>query len=59
MESHARLVQTWENQASSDHTVLNWFHEFQQSNFSMEDAVHLDRSLIAVTEENLNTVPIV
>jgi hypothetical protein len=58
-ESHARLVQARGNQAPSVRTVLNWFHEFRQSNFSVEDAIHLNHSPTAVTEETFNAVPAV
>jgi hypothetical protein len=58
-DSHVRLVQAWGDKAPSDSTVLNWFHEFQQGNFSIEDAVHLDHSPTDVTEETFNAVPTV
>jgi hypothetical protein len=55
-DSHARLVQAWGDQAPSDRTILDWIHEFEQSNFSIENLVYLERSSTVVTEETFNSV---
>jgi HTH domain in Mos1 transposase len=55
-ESHVRLVQAWRDQAPSDRTVLNWFHEFQQGNYNVEDADRPGRPRTAVTEETISAV---
>ncbi len=44
-DSHARLVQAWGDQVPSDRTVLNWFHEFQRNNLSVEDAARSSQHL--------------
>ena len=35
-ESHTRLVEAWGDQAPSDRTVLNWFHQYQRGNLNVE-----------------------
>ncbi|CAF2506142.1 unnamed protein product [Rotaria sp. Silwood2] len=55
-DSHTRLVQAWGNQAPSDHTVLNWFHAFQQNNFSVEDAASPGRPRASVNEKIIDAV---
>jgi [histone H3]-lysine36 N-dimethyltransferase SETMAR len=55
-ETHARLMQAWRDQAPSDHTVFNWFLEFQRNNFSMEDAPHSGCPRTAVNEQTIDPV---
>jgi histone-lysine N-methyltransferase SETMAR len=55
-DSHARLVQAWGNQLPSDRAVLNWFHEFQRNNFSVEDAAHPGRPRTSVNEQTIDAV---
>ncbi|CAF4222144.1 unnamed protein product [Rotaria sp. Silwood2] len=54
--SHARLVQAWGEQAPSDHTVFNWFREFQRDNFSVQDAPHSGRPSTSVNEQTIDAV---
>jgi hypothetical protein len=54
--SHAHLLQAWRDQAPSDRTVLNWFHEFQRSNCSTEDAAPLGRPRTALNEQKIYAV---
>ena len=38
-DCHALLVQAWGgDNASSHHTVFNWFREFQRNKFTVQDA---------------------
>ena len=55
-ESHTRLVTAWGDQAPSDRTVLNWFHEYQQGNLKIEDHPRSGRPRTAVTEEIIDAV---
>jgi hypothetical protein len=55
-DSHFRLVQAWGDQAPSDRTVLNWFHEFQRNNFIVEDAARPDRPRTSVNEQTIDAV---
>ncbi|CAF0990645.1 unnamed protein product, partial [Didymodactylos carnosus] len=48
--------QAWGDQAPSDRTILNWYHEFQSSYFSVEDAVRSGRPRTAVNEETIDAV---
>ena len=36
--NHTRLLKAWGDPVPLDRTVLNWFHELLQGNFSVEDA---------------------
>ncbi|CAF1602005.1 unnamed protein product [Didymodactylos carnosus] len=44
------------SQASSDRTVLNWYHGLQHSNFSVEDAARSGHPRTAVKEETIDAV---
>ncbi|CAF1130283.1 unnamed protein product [Rotaria sordida] len=55
-DSHARLVQAWGKQAPSDHTVFNWFREFQRDNFSVQDAPRSGRPSTSVNEQTIDAV---
>ncbi|CAF4010545.1 unnamed protein product [Rotaria sp. Silwood1] len=55
-ESHARLVQAWGDQAPSDRTFLNWFHEFELNKFNVEDAPRAGRPRTSVNEDTINAV---
>ena len=55
-DSHVRLVQAWGDQASSESTVLNWFHEFQRENFIVEDRACSGRPRTAVNQTNIDAV---
>ncbi|CAF3150738.1 unnamed protein product, partial [Rotaria sp. Silwood2] len=55
-DSHARLVQAWEKQAPSAHTVFNWFREFQRDNFSVQDAPRSGRPSRSVNEQTIDAV---
>lgn len=50
-DSFARLVQT-----SSDHTVLNWFREFQWNNFSVQGASRSGRPSTLVNGRAIDAV---
>ncbi|CAF2858989.1 unnamed protein product [Rotaria sp. Silwood2] len=54
--SHARLVQACGEQAPSDHTVFNWFREFQRDNFSVQDAPRSGRPSTSVNEQTIDAV---
>ncbi|CAF1459969.1 unnamed protein product [Didymodactylos carnosus] len=54
--SHVPLVQAWEDQAPSDRTVRDWYHEFDRSNFSVEDAARSGRPRTAINEETIDAV---
>ncbi|CAF3439551.1 unnamed protein product, partial [Rotaria sp. Silwood2] len=56
--SHVRLVQTWGGgeQVPSDHTVFNWFREFQRDNFSVQDAPRSGRPSTSVNEQTIDAV---
>ncbi len=43
-------------QAPSDRTVLNWFHEFQRNNLSVEDAARSSHPKTFVTEQTIDVV---
>jgi hypothetical protein len=49
-------VQAWGNQVPSDHTVFNWFHEFQQGNFCLEDDARSGRPRTVVNEQKIYAV---
>ncbi|CAF4696773.1 unnamed protein product, partial [Rotaria sp. Silwood2] len=55
-DSHVRLVQAWGEQAPSDHTVFNWFREFQRDNFSVKDASRSGRPSTSVNEQTIDAV---
>ena len=55
-DCHARLVQAWGEQAPSDHTVFNWFLEFQRNKFSVQDFPRSGRSSTSVTEQTIDAV---
>ncbi|CAF4195934.1 unnamed protein product, partial [Rotaria sp. Silwood2] len=55
-DSHAHLVQAWREQATSDHTVFNWFREFQRDNFSVKDAPRSGRPSTSVNEQTIDAV---
>ncbi|CAF1403876.1 unnamed protein product [Rotaria sp. Silwood1] len=55
-DSHARLVQAWGEQAPSDHTVFNWFCEFQRNKFSVQDAPRSGRPSTSVTQQTIDAV---
>ena len=58
-ESHARLVMTWGDQAPSDRTVLNWFHEYQRGNLKVEDDPRPDRPRTSVNEQMIDAVRVI
>ncbi|CAF4076146.1 unnamed protein product [Rotaria sp. Silwood2] len=43
-------------EASSDHTVFNWFREFQRDNFSVQDAPRSGRPSTSVNEQTIDAV---
>ena len=55
-DCHARLVQVWESNALSDHTVFNWFRQFQRNIFSVQDASHSAHLSASVTEQTIDAV---
>ncbi|CAF3218993.1 unnamed protein product [Rotaria sp. Silwood2] len=55
-DSHARLVQAWGEQSPSDHTVFNWFREFQGDNFIVQDAPRSGRPSTSVNEQTIDAV---
>jgi histone-lysine N-methyltransferase SETMAR len=55
-ESHARLVAAWGDQASSDRTVLNWFHEYERGKLDVSDAPRSGRPRTAVSDEMIDAV---
>lgn len=55
-ESHARLMVAWGDQAPSDRTVLNWFHEYQQGNLKVEDDPRSGRPRTSVNEQMIDAV---
>ncbi|CAF4875489.1 unnamed protein product, partial [Rotaria sp. Silwood1] len=55
-DSHARLVKAWGEQAPSDHTVFNWFREFQRNKFSVHDAPRSGRPSTSVTQQTIDAV---
>ena len=55
-DCHARLVQTWGEQATSDHKVFNWFREFQRNKFSVQDASRSGRPSTSLTEQTIDAV---
>ncbi|CAF0977466.1 unnamed protein product [Didymodactylos carnosus] len=44
------------DQAPSDRTVRNWYHEFDRNNFSVEDAARSGRPRTAINEETIDAV---
>ena len=50
-DCHALLVQ-----APSDHTVFNYFREFQRNKFSAQDAPRSGRPSTSVTEQTIDAV---
>ena len=46
---HARLVQ-----APFDHTIFNWFREFQRNKSSVQDAPRSDRPSTSVTKQTID-----
>ena len=55
-ESHARLIAAWGDQAPSDRTVLNWFHEYERGKLDVSDAPRPGRPRTAVTDEMIGAV---
>jgi hypothetical protein len=55
-ESHASLVAAWGDQAPSDRTVLNWFHDYKRGKLDVSDAPRPGRPRIAVTDEMIDAV---
>ena len=55
-ESHARLVAAWGDQAPSDRTVFNWFHECECEKLDVFDSSHSGRPCTAVTDEMIHAV---
>ena len=58
-KSHARLVTACGDQAPSDRTVLNWFHEYHQGNLKGEDHPRSCPPRTAVTEEMIDAVRVI
>ena len=50
-DCHAHLVQAWESNAPSHHTVFNWF---QCNKFSVQDAPRSGRPSTSVTEQTID-----
>ncbi|CAF1239210.1 unnamed protein product, partial [Didymodactylos carnosus] len=44
------------DQAPSDRTILNWYHEFQRNNLSVEDAARSGYPRTAVNDETIDAV---
>ena len=42
--------------ATSDHTIFNWFREFQRNKFSVEDAPRSGRPSTSLTEQTIDAV---
>ena len=55
-ESHVRLVAAWGDQAPSDRTVLNWFHEYEHGKLDVSDSPRSGRPRTAVTDEMIDAV---
>ena len=56
-DCHAHLVQAWRGeQTSSDHTVFNWFHEFQRNKFSVQYAPRSTRPSTSAAEQTIDAV---
>ena len=53
---HVCLEQAWGEQAPSDHTVFNWFREFQLNKFSVQDAPRSASPSTSVTEQTIDAV---
>ena len=53
---YARLVQAWEQQAPSDHTVFNCFHEFQCNKISFQDAPRSGRPSTSIADQTIDAV---
>ena len=51
-----RLVQAWGSNALSDHTVFNWFRQFQRNKFSVQDAPRSGRPSTSVTQQTIDDV---
>ncbi|CAF4033967.1 unnamed protein product, partial [Rotaria sp. Silwood2] len=43
-------------QAPSDHTIFNWFREFQRDNFSVQDGPRSGRPSTSVNEQTIDAV---
>ena len=56
MESYACLVAAWEDQVSSDRTVLNWFDEYKLGKLDVFAAHQSGRFRTAVIEEMIDAV---
>ena len=54
--SHAPFDTGMGDQAASDRTVFNWFHELQRGNYSTEDATRSGRPRATVNEEIIDAV---
>jgi Transposase (partial DDE domain) len=50
------LFAAWGDQAPSDRTVLNWFHQFRRGNFSLQDDPRCGRPRTSVNEEMIDAV---
>ena len=42
--------------APSDHTVFNWFREFQRNKFTVQDAPRSGRSSTSATQQTIDAV---
>ena len=49
-------MKAWGEQASSDHTVFNWFRGFQRTKFSVQDAPRSGPPSTSVTEQTIDAV---
>ena len=49
-------MQAWEEQAPSQHTLFNWFRQFQRNKFSVQDIPRSDRLSTSVTEQTIDAV---
>ena len=55
-DCHARLVQAWVQQATSDHTIFNWSPEFQLNKFNVQDTPRSGHPSTSVTELTIDAV---
>ena len=55
-ESHVHLVAAWGNQAPSDWTVLNWFHEYERRKLDVSDSPRSGRPRTTITDEMIDAV---
>ena len=53
-ESHVHLVAAWDDQASSDRKVLNWFHEYERGKLDVSDSPRSERPRTALTDEMID-----